>query len=282
MKKTMLYKIFLLLTILIICFILFLVIGIFDNQLETTTYEYVNKKIPQDFNNYSIVQLSDLHCSYFGQEQEELIDSVSALNPDLILLTGDMIDRKNTDYDCIAILFEKLTQLAPVYAISGNHELNSTTIRDNMDILYKTYQIPLLDNESTFIMKGDSKIQVAGLKHWGSNSYKWTPYYVESNTPTLDEDTFGILLNHRSDMLSYLSKTNYSLILSGHTHGGIIRLPYIGGIFNNDATFFPKYDSGEFSQNATTLIVSRGLGNSNLIPRIYNPPEIVHIVLKNK
>lgn len=273
--------IFLLIGMPIICIFLFLIIGIFDNQLGITTYEYKSNKLPEDFNNYSIVQISDLHSSYFGKKQENLIDAVSKTKPDLILLTGDMIDRKNTDYDSVSILFEKLVQLAPVYAISGNHELDSSTIMSKMNTLYRTYGITLLDNTSVQISKGNSKIQIAGLKHWGAMGCKWTSYYVEKNTPHLNNNKFGILLNHRSDMLSYFSKTNYSLVLSGHTHGGIIRLPYVGGLINNDATLFPKYDSGVFTENQTTLIVNRGLGNSNLLPRIYNPPEIVHILLRS-
>ncbi|RDU24793.1 metallophosphoesterase [Anaerosacchariphilus polymeriproducens] len=284
MKKQFKFKkiIFLLIAMPLISISLFLIIGIFENQLGITTYEYKSNKIPENFNNYSIVQISDLHSSYFGKEQDELIDAVSKSKPDLILLTGDMIDRKNTDYNSVSILFEKLVQLAPVYAISGNHELESDTIYNKMNTLYLTYGITLLDNKSTQISRGNSKIQIAGLKHWGSMSYKCTSYYVEKNTPHLENNTFGILLNHRSDMLSYFSKSNYSLVLSGHTHGGIIRLPYFGGLINNDATLLPKYDSGIFTENQTTLIVNRGLGNSNFIPRVYNPPEIIHILLKVK
>lgn len=281
MKKKLKYIIISLITMPIIFFSVYLIFGIFDNKLEITKYEYTNSKIPDDFNNYSIVQLSDVHSRYFGQNQEDLIEVVTECKPDLILLTGDIIDRKNVDYQCVAILFEKLTLIAPVYAINGNHELDSTTIRDNMNELYTTYGVTLLDNKSSIISKGNSNIQVAGLKHWGAISCKWTPYYIEKNLAPLDDSTFGILLNHRSDMLSYFTNSNYSLILSGHTHGGIIRLPYVGGVINNDATLFPKYDSGVYTEDETTLIVNRGLGNSNIIPRIYNPPEVVNIILKS-
>lgn len=281
MTKKLKYIIILLITMPIIFFSVYLIFGIFDNKLEITKYDYENSKIPNDFNNYSIVQLSDIHSSYFGENQEDLINTVTKCNPNLILLTGDIIDRKNVDYQSVAILFQKLTQIAPVYAINGNHEVDSTTIRDNMNELYTTYGVTLLDNKSAIISKGNSSIQLAGLKHWGAISCKWTPYYIEKNLAPLDDNTFGILLNHRSDMLSYFTNSNYSLILSGHTHGGIIRLPYVGGVFNNDATLFPKYDSGVYTEGKTTLIVSRGLGNSNIIPRIYNPPEVVNIILKS-
>ncbi len=262
-------------------FILYIAYG-FYYGLQITEYTISNENIPTAFDGFKIVNISDLHCTYFGDKQEDLIEAIKACEPDIIALTGDIIDEKNIDYDCVKALLSGICNIAPIYYVSGNHELAHYDANIELNNLYQSYGVTVLDNQETYLEKDGQKLQLYGLSCVGSYFGMSLTDMINDTLPKTDSEHYSILLNHRSDIFDELSSYGYDLIISGHTHGGIIRLPFIGGLLSNDRTFFPKYDGGIFKENDSTMVSSRGLGESNSIPRFYNRRELVVITLKSK
>lgn len=269
MKKHMMLIIFILLFI-------FLGILIFNSsKLTTTYYDYESERIPESFDGARIVQLSDIHCKSFGKNNEELVLTVNELQPDIIFITGDCIDKKHHDLTSLEQLFSGIRDTAPIYAISGNHECDDANLYGQLIALYNKYGISDLDDKEILWSKGDDSISVKGL---GAFEYKlgWDSNFMTRQ----NEDIFSILLDHYPQ-LPHLSQYGYDIILSGHVHGGVIRLPYVGGILGNNGELFPEYDAGEYKLGSSTMYVSRGLGDT-VIPRINNNPEVVVITLHRK
>lgn len=261
----------------LLCFIIFLLIGL-DPRLETTEYIYENSKIPTSFNQYKICQISDLHCKYFGNDNQTLLTAIQDMNPDIVVLTGDIVDEDHTDLGSIETLFSGLRELQiPTYYITGNHELEKDAVKQyaKLQSLMKTYGVTDLDDKTVTLSVGEDSIYLTGGK--------WYSRYITQYLKPADPQNFNLLLYHGADFFDLISDYNYDLILSGHIHGGIVRLPFLNkGLLGNDGEFFPQYVSGIY-QNETktsTMIVSRGLGDA-FIPRFYNRPELVCITLKS-
>lgn len=267
----------------ILIFSIFIVLGIlsylmFNQQLSISKYTITNSNIPSDFDNYKIIQLSDLHYKNF--KDHKLSNTIKSEKPNLIVMTGDMIDKNITDYSNTEELFKSISTIAPIYCVSGNHEVASENIKNTMSALYNKYNITELNNQSAQIKKGKSSIILYGLRYTGSKSTVQYNNLLKDRLDPANTECFSILLNHRSDTFDSISEYGYSLVLSGHSHGGIIRIPLLGGLLGNDGTFFPKYDAGAFKKHGSVMIASRGLGKSNWIPRTFNRPDIVSITLK--
>ncbi len=260
------------LSVLAILIIIILVIG-FNNKLQVDEYEYVNSKIPVSFDGYKIVQLSDLHYAEFGENNSELIEIVAELEPDMIVFTGDMIDR---DYDDILPstinLVEALTKLAPVYAVTGNHE-KSSPVKEGLLMVYEYCGVHEITDKQVKIEKDNEAILLTGLDGYHQRYIK---------IPKADEDyeeMFNILLYHWADRFDELTGYGFDLILSGHIHGGVIRLPCIGGLLGNDKTLFPKYSSGFYQIGDQVMLCNRGLGEASVF-RFNNRPQVLLLTLK--
>lgn len=260
--------------VLCIASILLIMIGVgLDNRIQMTNYNINDTRIPDAFEGFKIAQLSDIHCVWFGQGQSKLITAVEAGAPDIIVLTGDIIDQNIQDYDSVDALFAGLTKIAPVYAVSGNHENKTALIRTKMDVLYKEHGVHILKDASTMIEKDGSDIFIYGLDD---------RRLISKNIPTVDADKFGILLFHRSNLFDNFTNLGYGLVFSGHLHGGLIRLPFVGGILSPEGgklDFSQKYTGGLYTAGKTTLVSNRGMAGSHNIPRIFNRPEIVFVTL---
>lgn len=256
-----------LLSVLLILFVI-LAFG-FYNGLQCTTYTYYSKRIPSDFDGFRIVQLSDLHCKYFGDNQSKLITAVRKLSPDVIFFTGDMIDGDHSSIMPVSDLLDGISTIAPIYAVSGNHEGDSTNMKAALNQLYRKHNVTVLNNSSVSIMNGDSEIKITGSDN----------ALMPNNIPFADTNQFNILLYHYSNLFRPIAVKNYDLVFSGHTHGGIIRLPIIGGLIANDLSLFSEFDSGMYTIENSTLISSRGLGDAS-IPRFNNRPEVILTILK--
>ncbi len=241
--------------------------------LTTTYYEYESSRIPSSFDGFRITVLSDIHCKSFGKNNEKMVEAIKAAEPDLILILGDSVDHwHRNDFSALVSLFSRISSIAPVYAISGNHECANPELYSQLCVLYKQYRIENLDDsEVIFSYQGDSII----LKGLGAfeNKVHWDKSFLINDHP----EAFTILLDHYPQ-LNRLASYGYDLLLSGHVHGGIIRLPILGGLIGNDRQLFPEYSAGQYQLLDTTMYVSRGIGNS-AIPRINNNPEIVCITL---
>lgn len=256
----------------LLCFVLYCA---FHSNLKITSYHYTSSKIPIEFNNFKIIHISDLHNKNFGKKQSLLINKIKNEKPDLIVFTGDMIDGTHTDISNVAALLDGISGLCPIYAVNGNHEEDNIATYNTLLEYYKTYHVNLLENSSATITINHSSIYLYGLNYYG-----YIPFSLE-HLPVADTNKFNILLQHATNYFDELSTKGYDLMLSGHAHGGIIRLPFVGGVIANDGSLFPKYDFGMFHVNNCTMISSCGLGDAR-IPRVFNPPEIVAITLVSK
>ena len=252
--------------------LIYIVIGL-DNRLETNDYTYSNSKIPADFDGYKILVISDLECRNFGENQSELIAAVHDADADLIVLTGDIIHEDIIDISSVDDLLRGITSEAPIYFVSGNHDIYPTAAAqyEDLHVLFEQYGVVDLDDASIDITRNGSVICLRGQKYMSE--------YVDLFLPPADTSVFNILLYHGSNNFNDIVPFGYDLVISGHAHGGIIRLPFVGGLFGNDGNFFPEYDGGMFVRGSSTLISSRGLANTPIIPRFYNRPELVVITL---
>lgn len=237
----------------------------FLNPLTTTHYNYISAKLPASFDGYKIVMISDLHGASFGDKQIDLITKIQSCKPDLIVFTGDTTDSSHPMNPLIDLL-DGIKNIAPIYAITGNHDNYDKSLHE----LYKAYGIPLLHSG----MKIPISTATDTIYLYGAN------FYESIQTSNLDTTTFNILLHHSSEAFAYTKVLGFDLILSGHGHGGVIRLPLIGGLIGN-SRFLPDYDYGVYTSDTSTMIASAGLGDAK-VPRFNNPPEIVLITLRSK
>lgn len=285
--------------------IIFIFIGIFIlmylyikynvNTLEVTKYVVENKKVPKEFDGYNIVQISDLHSKLFGENNKKLIQKIKSLNPDIVVVTGDLIDGENNNYNVALDFMKEISKLYRVYYIIGNHEQKSLIKKykdEYKDYFNKLHQIDFvnLDNNKVEIVKGDSNINLYGLtvpyscyKYLFDNQETTSIDidFLEEKLGKVDREQFNILLAHTPFYFDEYEKWGADLTLCGHVHGGIVRLPIVGGLLSPDRKFFPKYDLGEYTKNKSTMIVSKGLWGSKVLIRVNCKPEIVNIKLKN-
>lgn len=246
-----------------------------NNALTVTNYTAEsNKPLPQD--GLRIVQLSDLHNKRFGDGQTRLLTQIRAQKPDLIVCTGDMADARCTDLEPVFTLAEALTKIAPTYFVSGNHELRlppetRTAFYDGLT----ARGVTVLYNQAASVTVRGCSVTLIGLDD--RNLKDDTLLQV---TKSLPQDSIRILLAHEPQAFPDYAK-HTDVIFSGHTHGGQIRLPFVGGLAAPDQGLFPKYDAGEFHGDDTVMFVSRGLGNSLFPMRVFNRPEIVNVTIQN-
>lgn len=257
-----------------------------NNKITITDIEFQHDDIPAEFDDYKIVQLSDLHNKRFGSKQSKLLDRISDLKPDIVVVTGDMIDSPKKEY---AIeFFEGVVNIAPVFYVSGNHEV-WTGIFDDFLKQISDLGVIIMDNEKEEITKEKSSIELLGVPDPDLTSANTTSdnllvnLSMEEKLEALvgkDTSSFQMLLSHRPELIKTYAKYQIDLVFTGHAHGGQFRIPSIGGFVAPDQGLFPKYTSGIHRKVNTWEIVNRGLGNSIIPIRIFNQPEIVSVTLK--
>lgn len=256
-----------------------------NTALQVTKFFIVDSKMPKSFNNYRIIQLSDFHNTTSKKLTNQLVEEITKEEPNIIVITGDLIDSRRTNVDVAIDFLGKIKDIAPIYYVSGNHESRISeyeTLKKEMNDL----GINLLDNELIEIQKKDDIINLIGIDDPSfSNTIEVDDCEIiedQIKSVNYDENFYTILLSHRPEAFKTYVNENINLIFSGHAHGGQIRLPFIGGIFVPNQGFFPKYTSGKYEEKNTTMIVSRGIGNSLFPFRINNRPELIVVELKNK
>ncbi|HHY81122.1 MAG TPA: metallophosphoesterase [Clostridiales bacterium] len=258
-----------------------------NNSIVVTESDYVNAKIPEAFHNFKIAHISDLHNKRFGKGQTKILKKLKNISPDIIVITGDMIDRRKYDLDAALEFIEGAISIAPVYYVSGNHEAWSGKYESIKESLEKA-GVTVLDDIRVELKRGDSTIYISGLS---DPDFLTSSYLEGTETTSVEEqlrqwsaynDDFNILLSHRPELFDMYCKYGMDLIFTGHAHGGQFRIPFIGGLVAPDQGFFPKYTSGSHTKNLSTMYVSRGLGNSIVPIRIFNRPEIVVVSLESR
>lgn len=248
-------------------------------DLEISRYEVNSKKLPESFDGFKIVQLSDLHGAEFGEDGMELVDKVGSLEPDMIALTGDFVTDEG-DLAAVEKLAARLVKLCPVYFVSGNHEFGSGLAVKVRNILERA-GVKYLSNEYLTINRGDDEILLGGVEDPLAYADMLSPDELAQKMNDAAPDAFKILLGHRNYWMTEYPELPVDLIFCGHAHGGLIRIPGVGGLIGTDRRLFPDFDAGQFNNGRYTLIVSRGLGNSVPIPRVFNRPEIVCVELSS-
>lgn len=249
------------------------------DDLEISRYEVKSQKLPESFDGFKIVQLSDLHGAEFGENGMGLVEKVKELEPDIIALTGDFVTDEG-DLAAVEKLAARLVKLCPVYFISGNHEFGSGLAVKVRNILERA-GVKYLSNEYLTISRGEDGILLGGVEDPLAYADMLSPDELAQKMNDAAPDAFKILLGHRNYWMTEYPELPVDLIFCGHAHGGLIRIPGVGGLIGTDRRLFPDFDAGEYNNGRYTLIVSRGLGNSVSIPRIFNRPEIVCVELSS-
>ncbi|MBU3110212.1 metallophosphoesterase [Clostridium lacusfryxellense] len=250
-----------------------------NNGIMVTKIKYSNSKIPNDFDGYTIVQISDLHNKEFGINQSKLLNKTKKAKPDIIVITGDLIDRNHTNIELAMEYISGAVKIAPVYFVSGNHEKWSGTYKELSDKLTKA-GVTILDNKKVSLDKNNKTITLIGIS---DPAFYPDDYWEGKRLKTLmigEQNNFNILLSHRPELMDLYVDNHVDLAFSGHAHGGQFRLPFIGGLIAPDQGLFPEFTEGNHEKEATSMIVSRGLGNSIIPLRIFNRPEVVVVTLK--
>ena len=259
--------------------------------INITKFNMRSKKIPKSFDNYKILQISDLHNKEFSKNNSRLLKKIDEIKPDIIVLTGDMVSANSKDFALFFSLVDKLTNIYPVYYVFGNHEIKMDSQKQIKLIeQINNSKLIFLRNEKIEITKDDKTISLFGLEQpfkfyknllRKDKNVDFLLSDMEKIFSNINNEGFNILLSHSPFDFEVFAKWGADLTLSGHVHGGLIRLPFIGGLISPERGLFPKYSEGEYSIDDSKMIVSRGLGGSSGVNlRLFNNPEICVVTLK--
>lgn len=277
-----------------------------NNHIVIGVYHYQTSKISGDGEQFRIVQISDLHNARFGKKNQKLIREIEGLQPDLIVITGDIVDSNPTNISIAVDFVREIAGKYPVYYVTGNHEywLSETERKELFEGIQDAGAV-LLNNEKVSIDvavsingeesvktgesvdaeesmdtdesmdKGDASMTLIGLddNHLDDGT-------LHSMIETCDKEELTVVLAHEPQYLDRYSDAGADLVITGHAHGGQMILPFVGPLIAPDQGFFPEYTAGEFTRKDTTMYISRGLGNSVIPVRLFNYPEIVCIEIQ--
>lgn len=255
-----------------------------NTALELNTYTISSSRLPESFAGFRIAHVSDLHNAEMGKGNEKLLSMLRGAEPDMIAITGDLIDSRNTDIEVALQFVREAVKIAPCYYVTGNHEARVDEYGELKAGMEAAGVIVLEDARTEISLEGDTITLI------GVNDPSYQTDYLFGNSETVmstkleglhtGEDGFAILLSHRPELFGTYVAHDVDLVLSGHAHGGQFRLPFIGGLVAPNQGLFPEYDAGIYTEDNTNMLVSRGVGNSILPFRINNRPEVILIELQ--
>ena len=255
-----------------------------NTALELNTYTISSSKLPQSFDGYRIAHVSDLHNAEIGKENGKLLTMLRDAGPDMIPITGDLIDSRNTDIEVALQFVREAVKIAPCYYVTGNHEARVNEYGE-LKAGMEAAGVTVLEDAKAEISLEGKTITVIGVN---DPSYQTDYLFGDSETVMntrleelhTEDDGFTILLSHRPELFATYAEHNVDLVLSGHAHGGQFRMPFIGGLVAPNQGLFPEYDAGIYTEGNTNMLVSRGIGNSILPFRINNRPEVILVELQ--
>ncbi len=253
-----------------------------NTSIEVTLMEIEDKRLPEGFSGLTIVQVSDLHNASFGERQGRLLEKIEEASPDLIAVTGDLIDSDHTELGKAMEFIQGAAALAPVYYVTGNHEAWSEDWGDLEEQL-KEAEVVVLRGEKAEVICHGIPFALIGLDDPAFNADGGEEAVeMGRRLEVLSERTDGytILLSHRPELFDVYAEKEIDLVLSGHAHGGQMRIPFIGGLIAPNQGVFPLYTEGLFEKGQTKMVVSRGLGNSVIPVRVNNRPQLIVVKLK--
>lgn len=271
---------------LLICFALLMILAIWifwgTTALEVNEYTISSSKLPDAFDGFRIAQVSDLHNAEFGEDNAGLLDMLRKAEPDIIVITGDLVDSRNTDIGIALRFAEDTMQIAPCYYVTGNHEARIPEYKALKTGLASA-GVVVLENQRMELARNGETIALIGVD---DPSFQ-TDYLLGDSAAVMsgalkeltENDAYTILLSHRPELFETYVASGVDLVFTGHAHGGQFRLPFIGGVIAPNQGLFPKYDSGLYTNGSTNMLVSRGIGNSIIPIRFNNRPEIIVVTL---
>jgi uncharacterized protein len=278
----------------IIIVLIIIIYSYFENRnLEVTHYDIKSKRIPEEFDGVKLVVLADLHNNSYGNNNEILLSKIKDEKPDYIIMAGDMVvNNKPNQTKTPLSLISELSKNYPIYYGIGNHEQSLMPGGRKASPHYETYQnelkklgVNLLINQQETIVKGNESIRITGLMI-GAEYFKKLKQpkletkYLQKLVGIPANQCYNILIAHNPVYFKQYTEWGSDLTFSGHIHGGIVRLPGLGGVISPQYKFFPKYDAGRFDKEGKTLLVSRGLGMHTIKLRMFNRPELMVVTLK--
>ena len=285
MRKWLIKKTRIMLCVIGTIFFILLIWTVWGNTaLMVSTISISSSHIPAAFSGFRIAQVSDLHNAEFGKNNAELLKLLSESRPDIIVITGDLIDAQHTDVEIALCFARESVKIAPVYYVTGNHEAASPQY-DTLKAGLEAAGVIVLEDETVYIERGGETISLLGLADPDftirGDMFGEVPAMASTKLKNLidDESGYTILLSHRPDLFETYVDGGIDLVFSGHVHGGQFRLPFIGGLVAPNQGLFPKYDAGLYTDGSTSMVVSRGIGNSIIPFRFNNRPEIVLVEL---
>jgi len=254
-----------------------------NSALMVSEFSIQSERVPEGFSGYKIAQVSDLHNAEFGDNNADLLALLEARAPDIIVLTGDLVDSRKTDIAVASTFAAKASDIAPTYFVTGNHEARI----DEYDSLRESLiaaGVTVLEDAAVTIERNGESISLLGID---DPSFQ-TDYLMGDATSVAqaalnalvdNQAAFTVLLSHRPELFDTYVDAGVDLVFSGHAHGGQFRIPFLGGLIAPNQGFFPKYDAGLYTEEDTNMVVSRGLGNSLFPFRVNNRPELVIVEL---
>ena len=256
-----------------------------NTALELNTYTVNSEELPSVFDGYRIAHVSDLHNAEMGDGNEKLLAMLREAEPDIIAITGDMIDSRNTNVAVALAFAVEAMLIAPCYYVTGNHEARVSEY-DELKAGLEACGVVVLENKRAKIELSGETITLLGVDDPSFN----TDYLVGDSASVVsntlaeistEDDGFTVLLSHRPELFDTYVESGMNLVFSGHAHGGQFRLPFLGGLIAPNQGLFPEYDSGLYTDGDTNMIVSRGIGNSIFPLRFNNRPEVILIELES-
>ena len=255
----------------------------FYNGLIVRKYNIISEKVSAD-ETIRIALITDLHSHVYGKNQTKIISLIKKQIPDIIALAGDIADDE-VSIEGTKLFLEGLKGFKPTFYVIGNHEFWSDDI-ENIKAIIRKYGVTILENGYAQVKIKNSNIIVGGIDDPDAAIYDKPGFNLRKEmndnfSQLKDKADFKILLAHRPELIELYKKFSFDLVLSGHAHGGQIRIPFIlNGLFAPNQGWFPKYAGGTYKHDSLIHIVSRGVSYNPRLPRIFNPPEVVIINIK--
>ncbi len=254
-----------------------------NNRIETTCFTVKSQKLPESFDGFRIVHVSDLHNKSFGKDNAVLLNKIENEKPDVIFITGDIVDSRHTDFDVSLRFAGQCVKIAPTYYVSGNHEHRFENAGEMFEAL-KNVGVTVLEDEKAEIRRGGDTITLYGLSAKQKDGFLGDyAFQISALCEEKSNHAFSILLAHYPQYLYAYAQAGFDLVFSGHAHGGQFRIPFTNqGLFAPEQGFFPQYTGGEYIENDTVMILSRGLGNSLVPLRLFDRPQLICVTLKGE
>lgn len=252
-----------------------------NNCVVVSEYELSFSALPASFDGYRIAQLSDIHGGgNFGERDERLLKPLRNAGVNIIVITGDLVDDEHPP-ESVRTLLSELREIAPVYYVTGNHEWAAGHIGE-LERIFADVGVTPLRNEYELLTIGVESIALAGVDDPNGWADRKMPGELKDEISAENGDIFTVLLAHRPDAIDEYRSMGYSLVLSGHIHGGVVRLPWLGGLISPTRDLFPEYSKGvyEAEDGSAPMVVSAGLAKAAGFPRLFNPLDVPIITLR--